>query len=98
MIANTTRAFWRGFRRGWLDPRIWAWLSPALGLANLLAFTQDPSGWRWLALAVAVLLLIDTGWLWRERAAIYAIRRGSCTGRDLIVTAARLYEGPGWRP
>ena len=63
-----SRAFWRGFWKGFDNPRLWAWASPAYAAVELLAFVRELDGWRWLWFGVAVALLIDTGWAWRELA------------------------------
>ena len=90
-----SRAFWYGFRKGLRDPRLWAFAYPIAAAVELRAFAAGPSGWRWLALAFAVMFLIETGWVWRELWAVHAIRRRECTGRDLIIAAATVYAGYG---
>ena len=58
--------FWRGFRQGWSDPRVWSWGYPILAAIELRAFVAWSSGWRWVALAFAACFLIQTGWTWRD--------------------------------
>lgn len=84
--------------RRYVNSRHWAWIYPALAAWNLVEFARDPGGWRWMWLGFAVLFLIETGWRWRERAAIIAIRDRCCNGRDLIVAAAALHANHDWRP
>lgn len=72
MSAHT---FWRGFWRGFNDRRVWVWIYPAFGAANLAAYVIRPSGGRWVSLAFAVGFFVATGWLWREQVASRRVRR-----------------------
>lgn len=67
-MTTDGRNWWRAFWRGYSDPRVWAWMYPAIAALDIWAFTSGDDGWRWVCLGFAVLFLIEAGWAWRELA------------------------------